>query len=87
MIPSELLAKTGWIKARLAIDKYGICVSPKSSDAVAFCLVGACRRCDSDTTKLKAIIKARGFLSVADFNDRPNTKHADVLSVLKEAGL
>ena len=87
MTPSELLAETGWIKARLALDKYGICVRPKSVDAVAFCLIGACVRCDSDTTKLKAIIKARGFYSISDFNDDLSTKYADVLSVLKEAGL
>ena len=87
MTPSELLAETGWIKARLALDKYGICVRPKSVDAVAFCLAGACIRCDVDTTKLIPLIKARGFRSVADFNDDPSTKYADVLSVLKEAGL
>lgn len=66
--------------------------------ACSFCLVGAiCQTYDSPTEidaalkKLREIIARRyrgeGAPSVVLFNDHPDTTHADILSVLDEAGL
>ena len=90
MIPSELLAKPEhWTKGSYARDANGLPTEIFGPSAVSFCLIGALKKCcvlDGETI-LDSLIKARGFRSVADFNDRPNTTHDHVLSILKEAGL
>ena len=90
MTPSELLADPkNWTQFAFARDANGDVVHTRMPSAVSFCLSGALKKCcvPNRETVLDRIIKARGFWSVSDFNDDPSTKHADVLSVLKEAGL
>ena len=88
MIPSELLADPKhWTKGSYSRDADGNRIRVHSLDAVSFCLVGACCRCDVPIQKLREVVLARGFESIVRFNDDPSIKHSDVLSVLKEVGL
>ena len=88
MKPSELLAEPGrWAKRVLARTSSRFKTGPLSVSAFSFCIIGACIRCNIFSESLEPIIKARGFKSVAGFNDHPSTTHENVLSVLQEAGL
>ena len=88
LLPSELLADPKhWTKDAIAKDQNGNRVSSLSNDAVSFCLLGACFRCNCEIEYLISIIRARGFSSLAAFNDDSRTTYEDILSVLEEAGL
>lgn len=89
----ELLSDPGrWTKGRYARTADGLNVSPHREAATCFCLVGAIKRStanndqeDSVDDAISATLRSRGFFEgVINFNDRPETTHADVLKLLDE---
>ncbi len=94
MKPSELLADPAkWCKGAVCRDS-DVIVCGDIQEAASWCLAGAIQKCSAtpmaDTVKVKDAIIARypgskGVLGA--FNDNKRTTHADVLAVLKDAGL
>lgn len=96
MKPSELLADPKhWCRGVLALTDLGECISPKSSEACQWCLIGACVRCEvwrfedklRDTINRLFPERIGPLCSIAMFNDHKDTIHEDVIRVLKETDL
>ena len=103
MKPSELLSgPEKWTKGFYAKDKNLKHVSHISEDAFCFCIIGAIMHCDPeradhahDASKVMDKIVEKRFSQrlnratdiVVQFNDHPDTKYEEVISVLQEAGL
>lgn len=97
-LPSELLADpTSWTKHHPARDAKGQSTDARDPDAVCWCMAGAIFRTIGQTVQplLEDVVARRfpdrithdvydGYVA---FNDHPDTTHAEVLSVLKEANL
>lgn len=95
MKPSELLADPSkWTKGAVARDINGAIVEESDASAVCFCIAGAIYKCelslfsDPRTSALYDIIQNDfGERSISMFNDAPERTHAEILDVLKRAGL
>lgn len=90
-----------WTKRVLATDSTGKKVYPLSEKAVCFCSIGAVERAsgfnyrkigsiyNNDCVELlnRAVVKLKlhSYGHMWLFNDRPDTKHEDVLKVFDEA--
>lgn len=101
LVRSLLADPARWTKGAMAKDASGENVSPHSPKATCWCLVGAVYKvrddnpdvrgsCVGDTIDIsKAIdraVSARGFgRNCAAYQDRADTTHADVLSLIDEA--
>jgi hypothetical protein len=88
----ELLATPDkWCQWHFAVNASGMSVSSLSHDACRWCTSGGINFCYSDSNdrtkmyqKVVDVLQKRGFMAVADFNDNPNTKHKDILNLLKK---
>lgn len=79
-----------WIKGRFAVDKLGLTTSYDDPRATCFCAVGACRRyCfrgDLDEALPESFVALGKKASpVVEFNDHPDTTHADVMALFDRA--
>lgn len=87
-----------WTKKAVARDNLNRLVSPCSPLACQWCLDGAIGKCANiygDKTiriynKITNTIhmmypKYQQYINIAKFNDHPDTTHADIIAVLKEA--
>jgi hypothetical protein len=78
-----------WTKLYTAVDVTGEPIYCESDKACKFCLLGAIIRVYSGN-KAHIIGQLQNYLevgSIALFNDDPKTTHADVLALVKEAGI
>ena len=79
-----------WIKGRSAQDANGVPAGPFDEGACKFCTVGA-MTCASGQTLTEArasILRAhlpKPFDNLVNFNDHPDTTHADVLALFDRA--
>ncbi len=92
MTARELLTDpTRWCKGAGARDASGKGCSIHSEDAVSFCLVGALVKIYGvDEAYMKVGVKLLPYIQhrrMSDFNDDPDTSHADVLRALELAGV
>jgi hypothetical protein len=87
----ELLAKPeAWTKGSCARNSAGLSTIATNNDACCFCVVGALMRVSGDShLGSRSAAFASNFLhklspalSAGDFNDDPNTTHADILALL-----
>jgi hypothetical protein len=94
MKPSELLSTPDrWIKGQSRANKDGFWVDREDPSVCKWCLLGAVTHSgldfDDSVSRINRAVNRlfphRGH--DADFNDHPKTTHADVLAVLREAGL
>lgn len=82
-----------WCKGAEAIDINGARCDAGGSDAVSWCLTGACWRvyglsaCHAFNALDRIVLGDLGYMSVVGFNDSPKTTHADVLALVKKAGI
>jgi len=70
----ELLSdETKWTRGALARNAQGIRVAPDASDATAWCVIGALRRCygRDPTDAYDRLLQAVGYESVLFWNDEP----------------
>jgi hypothetical protein len=92
----DLLAdETRWVKGRYAVDRRGYSTDPRGRRARRWCAVGALHRAGSGADPaaereaealLRAACGARtAVVGVEQFNDRPGTRHADVLAAFDRA--
>jgi hypothetical protein len=92
MKPSELLSQPDtWCQGCFAKTIDGSHVSSINPEAVQWCLIGALNRCiptaakrESALSKLKH--KARRK-RMADWNDKPSRRQAEVVALLQSVGL
>lgn len=86
---------TRWTKGCFAKNKEGIAVPFRSSDAYAFCLMGAVSYCysdnDNDEMALKVDTKIRNYLrqktgsgKQASWNDAPERTYEEVKAMVDE---
>ena len=87
----EVIAKkSDWIKGHQSLDAHGNWVPAELKSAVKFCAVGAIRHAYGtgpagvamQDKMLSAVRPLCNF--VADWNDRPERTHAEVISLLKK---
>lgn len=87
----ELLAKPErWTKGACARNADGYSTIATGNDGCSFCVVGALMQVGGDSflsspaaiIALELMHKLSGSLSAGDFNDDPNTTHADILDLL-----
>ena len=80
-----------WTRGFYARDTHGVLVYPTSRDAVCFCIQGALRRVvasdgftrlteDAENAISRALLRSNWEMNPPDFNDDPETTHADVLA-------
>ncbi len=89
-----------WIKGHMAEDTIGNEVCTDHVNAYRFCAVGALKSVlhkvvkthkrefklnEYLSGKLMSYIESKEFKGVPDFNDSPNTTHADVLAMFDKA--
>lgn len=99
MTPAELLRKARallemqnhWTKRAFALNAEGYVTDPTGNDAVCWCSVGAIRRVAGGAHRT-AVIESTNALTaclsgryISEFNDDPNTTHADVLAMFDRA--
>ena len=94
MKPSELLAQPGaWTQGAVARLADGETCDPRHVEAVSWCLAGAMDRCRTTVADKKALHtelrKGRRFPDylMSHYNDAPGRTQAEVVALLKEAGL
>ncbi len=86
----ELLAsRKHWTKNYFARDDHDLSVPYLAPTARKWCIAGALLRCYPDYgPRIKAIKNTgRTFVDLVDFNDDPDTTHAQVLALLKKADI
>jgi hypothetical protein len=84
----RISAPGSWTKWALACDEDGHEVDEDSPAARQWCMLGAYEEARSGSVyaALRAVVCAeRGYEGLADFNDAPETTHADVLAVYDRA--
>ena len=79
-----------WIQGRFAQDANGVPVGPFDEWACKFCTVGAitCASGEPLTETRASILRAhlpKPFDNLVNFNDHPDTTHADVLALFDRA--
>ena len=79
MIPSELIARYGWVQGQ------------SGNEIIGFCLSQALLRCSESyeiyKTKQEKIEMILGFVILSSWNDAPERTKDEVLAVLREVGL
>lgn len=87
-----------WIKNVFARDATGKPVAPEDTTATCFCLMGAYRRAASSSHSalpigvayqaiyqaIPSLTKYAKYASLPNFNDSPETTHADVMKILDQ---
>lgn len=92
----NILGENGehWTKKSFARDDLGLSISPSSSQAVKFCLLGAIEaaKCEDDVRfkveislgkALDGII-GNSFSTIVSFNDDPNTEFEQVKKIIEK---
>lgn len=80
-----------WHKGQFAVNSNGKPTMPKAEDAVCWCAGGATRKFTSDPHKWQvgevalSKFKPSGFNSLFDYNDHPDTTHADIMNLFDKA--
>lgn len=87
----ELLSdEKRWTRGTRARDKNKKPCEPKDTIAESFCLMGAIQRCYSYDEYFDALDEVELAIDdnrIGAFNDDPPTTHADILRVVREAGI
>lgn len=83
-----------WTRDVFARDAHGVSVASLSSDAVCFCLRGACIKANRGSTPrdfdcfFANVARSIGYTVnsnfIAAFNDHHTTTHADIVKILNE---
>lgn len=95
MKPSELLASpSSWSRGELARGPDGKRLDWYDPNACSWCVLGALYKCFGDRperfgnyAERHALRDVIGGGSIQQWNDDPETTHADVLATLRKAGL
>lgn len=77
-----------WIKGAYARDEHGFLAGSTHPLATCWCLSGAVTRVAPShqvVARIYRLLARRGFVSLPEFNDHPDTTHSDVLELLDEA--
>ena len=95
----ELLSDPArWCKGGLAFRADGVACDARGGDAVRWCALGAMHRAAGDEERdqrtpsfaaaweaTNSAAGARGFWLISDFNNAPETEHADIMAFFDEA--
>lgn len=87
-VRAKLTPPGSWIKQDFAQDDQGQGVHPRQPEASCWCLAGAAKSLgtpDAVRTLATALDFGPGTLLMMDWNDRPQTRHQDVLDRLDKA--
>ena len=87
--------ETRWCRGTFARNKDGYPVASDHADAVSWCLVGAVNKCYGVSSissgaaigKLMDLSYRRSASGISSFNDAAGRTHAQILEVVKEAGV
>lgn len=74
-----------WIKGAFAKNNEGDTCSPHSESACCWCLIGACVKCHTyQSAVIMSKIQHVVGHNINVYNDLPETKYEDVISLCKE---
>ncbi len=76
-----------WCQDNSALDSIGDWTEVKCPYAVRWCLIGAIKRIYSSPQPIFERVKKFLGMTIAEYNDNPERKHAQVLEVAKFLGI